>query len=150
MILYDKKIDKIIVIDKHNIDFEHKQSGNNSVRGFTPTSFVHNEYCLKLVLGYNEFDYIKYWFEEIHSNEGIARYASEYKRDIFITDMPGYGVVDNNIMNRKFSGCLIRNIETDYFSNIIRVEISVDYFEVGEFNDLKSIIRDKKLEEILN
>lgn len=143
MILYDKKIDKIIGIDPHNIDFETTQSGNNSVRGFSPASFVHNEYCLKLTLGYNEFDYIKYWFEETHSNEGLARYTSEYKRNIFILDDM------NNYSGKKFSGCSIKNIGTDYFSNIIRVEISVDYFEVGEFNELKPIIRDRKLEEIL-
>jgi hypothetical protein len=138
MILYDIKLDKIIGIDKHNLDFEHVQSGSNSIRGFTPTSFVHNEYCLKLVLGYNEFDYIKYWF-----NEGQARYTSEYKRNIFILeDMSNYS-------GKKFSGCFIKNINTDYFYNIIKVEIGVDYFEIGEFNELKSFIRDKKLEEIL-
>lgn len=143
MILYDIKLDKIIGIDKHNLDFEHIQSGSNSIRGFTPTSFVHNEYCLRLVLGYSEFDYIKYWFEETHSNEGQARYASEYKRNIFLLeDM-------NNYSCKKFSGCFIKNINTDYFSNIIKVEIGVDYFEIGEFKELKSIIRDKKLEEIL-
>lgn len=138
MILYDPKINKIIVIDRQNIDFETTQSGN-SHRGFSP---VHNEHYLKLVLGYNEFDYIKYWFEETHSTKG---YFIQDKRDIFIID-------DNINMSRKLSGCFIKNIETN-FSNI-RVEISLDYFDVGEFKELKGIIialqRDKKLEEILN
>ena len=143
MIYYDSHKNKFITIDKK--DIEVKFITNNNVT----TRQLSKECELVIRFDYSELKYFKEWLNDSHDTQRM-RYASEYKRDIFISDP------DNS--DTKFCNCFISSMELyDFRSpynsvvNQFEVLLKCDYYEKGgAYPELKSIYRDMKIDLILS
>ena len=145
MIYYDSHKNKLITIDKK--DIEAKFITNNNIT----TKRLSKEGELVIRFDYTEFSYFKKWFNDIHDINGRMAYAAEYKRDIFISD------TDSGI-DTKFCNCFISSMQLYDFAspcnsviNQFEVSLKCDYYEKGGFYpELKAIYRDKKIDLILS
>lgn len=142
MIYYDSHKNKFITINKKDIEVKFI-TNNNITRGLS------KECEIVIRFDYSELNYFKEWLSDTHDIQRM-RYASEYKRDIFISDP------DNS--DTKFCNCFISSMElydfrSPYNSVVNQFEflLKCDYYEKGgTYPELKSIYRDMKIDLILS
>ena len=123
MILYDINNDKIIKII--NFDYNEERISSWKITEMKNFSFdVGEESC----------EYIKNWYLKALQQTNGTRYASEYKRDLYITDLK-----DKQI---KLIGCFIKSV--DYKDTFLTIELYCDHYIIGDsttFPELKSLYR---------
>lgn len=137
MMYYDSHKNKFITINKKDIEVKFI-TNNNITRGLS------KECEIVIRFDYSELNYFKEWLSDTHYIQRM-RYASEYKRDIFISD----NGVDTKLCNCFVSSLGLYDIESPY--NKYEVFLKCDYYEKGGvYPELKSIYRDKKIDLILS
>lgn len=129
MILYDIDSDEIIKV--LNFDF-------NIPYRFTTAN--HNEMTnISFDVGEQSHEYIRDWYlETLKQTDGKLRYASEYKRDLYITDLK-----DKQI---KLINCFIKSVEDK--DTFLTIELYCDHYIIGDsttFPELKSLYRNAVL-----
>jgi hypothetical protein len=88
-------------------------------------------------VGESACDYIRDWYLESLPG-GKLRYASEYKRDLYVTDLKD--------KNAKLINCFIKSVEDK--DSFLTVEIYCDHYIHGDkaaFPELKSLYRNAVL-----
>ena len=120
MILYDIDSDEIIKV----LNFTYDEDFSNYRTEMKNISFdVGEESC----------EYIKDWYLESLPG-GKLRYASEYKRDLYITDLK-----DKQI---KLLNYFIKSVEDK--DTFLTIELYCDHYTIGDsttFPELKSLYR---------
>jgi hypothetical protein len=131
MIYYDSNKNKFIPIDKRDIDINIT---NNNMR-------YSNECELTIRLDCSELNHFREWFDDSNHHERM-RYTSEYKRDIFISDLLG--------KDMKFCNCYLSSFNLYDYTSQFEVLLKCDYYEIGgTYPELKAIYRDIKIDLIL-
>lgn len=124
MILYDIDSNEIIRV----LNFAYDEDFSNYRTEMKNISFdVGEESC----------EYIKDWYLESLPG-GKLRYASEYKRDLYITDLK-----DKQI---KLINCFIKSVEDK--DTFLTIELYCDHYTIGDsttFPELKSLYRNAVL-----
>jgi hypothetical protein len=124
MILYDIDSNEIIKV----LNFTYDEDFSNYRTEMKNISFdVGEESC----------EYIKDWYLESLPG-GKLRYASEYKRDLYITDLK-----DKQI---KLINCFIKSVEDK--DTFLTIELYCDHYTIGDsttFPELKSLYRNAVL-----
>jgi hypothetical protein len=148
MILYDLKTDSIFNILSFNIESQY----NNQLYPTTMASgvnyntrFLEEKITLKLPV--NMLSYIKDWQNQMYDYAtGECSTPNSYKRDIIITELEqkksGYSA------DTKLHGAFPKSL--NYGKNYLEVELNIDYNEIGFFPEVKTILRDKKINQILD
>ena len=134
MILYDSKINETF-----NIIDLHIEKKPNQI--YSQHFFSKNEYeTIILTIPFNMNDYINKWYNSIYDHKtGMCNQKSTYIRDIYIC---------NNV-DTKLLSAFPKSIS--YNENSLMVELFCDYYEFGiNFEELRQIHRDKKIDQILN
>lgn len=128
MILYDIDSDEIIKVLNFTYDVDYSNYRNLRRTEMKNISFdVGEESC----------EYIRDWYLESLPG-GKLRYASEYKRDLYVTDLK-----DKNV---KLINCFIKSVEDK--DSFLTVEIYCDHYIHGDnaaFPELKSLYRNAVL-----
>ena len=128
MILYDIDSDEIIKVLK----FDYEETGFSSWK----TPEMKN---ISFDVGEESCEYIKDWYlETLQQTNGKLRYASEYKRDLYITDLK-----DKQI---KLINCFIKSVEDK--DTFLTIELYCDHYIMGDsttFPELKSLYRNAVL-----
>lgn len=106
-----------------------------------PTTHPYANIEMQITLPLKMYPYVQYWGNSMYDKTGLCYPASKYKRELFFL-----GKVD-----LFFDGAWIKDINmTD---NNIRITLSSDFFTGGDFNEIKSKLkqsfRDKKIDELL-
>jgi hypothetical protein len=131
MILYDIDSDEIIKVLRFDYNIESPHIPNR----FT---ISRNEMTnISFDVGESACDYIRDWYLESLPG-GKLRYASEYKRDLYITDLK-----DKQI---KLINCFIKSVDDK--DTFLTVEIYCDNYIIGDsttFPELKSLYRNAVL-----
>ena len=132
MIYYDSNKNKFIPIDKKDIDIRYIK--NNNILGY-----ITNDCELVIRFDYSELNHFKEW--DSNQKERM-RYVSEYKRDIFISDLLG--------KDMKFYNCYLFSFNLYDYTSQFEVLLRCDYYETnGTYPELKAIYRDIKIDLIL-
>jgi len=142
MILLDVKYDQIInlldvrvnsLIDQNGLSRNHKLRHGPFYQGNVESNVT-------IFLNIEYIDWIRDWVSDVWSSStGQLRNASNYKRDIFIT----------NKVDMKFVNSYPKN--WTLHEDKIELEFTCDMHEIGgNFLELKQIYRDKKIDQILN
>ena len=129
MILYDIDSDEIIKVLRFDFDITYRFTTVNH-NGMTNISFD---------VGEESYEYIRDWYLESLQG-GKLRFASEYKRDLYITDLK-----DKQI---KLINCFIKSVDVDDKDTFLTVEIYCDNYIIGDsttFPELKSLYRNAVL-----
>jgi len=133
-VLYDVNLDEILHLRKFT--FEESTPGHTSYY----TSYGRGPAVYNSSIEVNGFNstYIKDWYlQTLQQTNGRLHYASEYKRDLFVT----------NLKNRtiKLVGCFIKSVA--YMEDdSLTVELSCDTQIIGDtFPELKMMYRNKIL-----
>lgn len=89
-------------------------------------------------------EYVKYWERCMYDNEtGMIKKPMNYKRDIIIADLTnGTEKVDT-----KFHGSFPKSFRIK--DEMVILELNIDYQEIGFFPEIKQLLRDKKIDQIL-
>lgn len=133
MILYDIDSDEIIKVLNFDYKIEVDLSGGplNATR--------HEMRNISFDVGESACDYIRDWYlETLKQTDGKLRYASEYKRDLYITDLK-----DKQI---KLINCFIKSVEDK--DTFLTIELYCDHYIIGDsttFPELKSLYRNAVL-----
>ena len=127
MILYDIDSNEIIRLLKFDYKIEANLSGGplNATR--------HEMRNISFDVGESACDYIRDWYLESLPG-GKLRFASEYKRDLYITDLKD--------QNAKLINCFIKSVDDK--DTFLTVEIYCDHYIHGDkeaFPELKSLYR---------
>jgi hypothetical protein len=131
MILYDIDSDEIIRVLK----LEANLSGGPVKYTFPANG--HEMRNISFDVGESACDYIRDWYLESLPGDKL-RYANEYKRDLYITDLK-----DQNV---KLINCFIKSVEDK--DSFLSVEIYCDHYIHGDkeaFPELKSLYRNAVL-----
>jgi len=133
MILYDIDSDEII----HILNFDYKIEVNLSGGPLNATR--HEMRNISFDVGEAACDYIRDWYlETLKQTDGTLRYASEYKRDLYVTDLK-----DHNV---KLINCFIKSVEDK--DSFLTIEVYCDHYIHGDkeaFPELKSLYRNAVL-----
>jgi hypothetical protein len=130
MILYDIDSDEIIKVLNFTYDEDYSNYRNLRRTEMKNISFdVGEESC----------EYIRDWYlETLQQTNGKLRYASEYKRDLYITDLK-----DKQI---KLINCFIKSVDDK--DTFLTIELYCDHYIMGDsttFPELKSLYRNAVL-----
>jgi hypothetical protein len=134
MIYYDSNKNKFINIDKRDIDITHITNSNISIT---------NGFNCELTIRFDcsELNHFREWFDDSNHHERM-RYPSEYKRDIFISDLTG--------KDMRFCNCYLSIFNLYDYTSQFEVLLKCDYYEIGgTYPELKAIYRDIKIDLIL-
>ena len=139
-ILYDIKYDYLFTIYNMEIVWRYFKDSSNFNRNFC------RDDSITLTLPIEMIEYIKHWQKCMYDNEtGMINKPTEYKRDIIVAGI-NYHLRDD--VDTKFHNSFPKSFEIKG-ENII-LELQSDYHEIGFFPEIKQIIRDKKINQILN
>ena len=133
-VLYDVNVDEILHL--RNFRFEEHDQGHTSYY----TSYGRGPTIYDISIEVNECNstYIKDWYlQTLQQTNGKLHYASEYKRDLFVTDLKNRTI--------KLVGCYIKSVS--YMEDdSLTVELSCDTHIIGDtFPELKMMYRNKIL-----
>ena len=135
MILYDIDSDEIIQILRFDYDIESPQMPNRFT--ISRHEMTNISFDVSFDVGESVCEYIKDWYLESLPG-GKLRNASEYKRDLYITDLKNKQI--------KLINCFIKSVvDKDTF---LTIEIYCDNYIVGDstiFPELKSLYRNAVL-----
>lgn len=127
MILYDIDSDEIIKVLK----FDYEETGFSSWK----TAEMKN---ISFDVGEESCEYIKDCYLETLQQTNGKRHTSEYKRDLYITDLK-----DKQI---KLINCFIKSVEDK--DTFLTIELYCDHYIMGDsttFPELKSLYRNAVL-----
>lgn len=130
MIYFDSNKNKLIPIDKKDIDINIKNKSNEC-------ELVIRFYC-------SELSHFKEWFNDSNQERILSGWSrrSEYKRDIFISDLLG--------KDMKFCNCYLTSFNLYDYTSKFEVLLRCDYYETnGTYPELKAIYRNIKIDSIL-
>lgn len=98
-VLYDVNVDEILHL--RNFRFDQHVQGHTSY--YTPYGSVATIYDIEIKVNECNSTYIKDWYlQTLQQSNGRLHYASEYKRDLFVTDLKNKTI--------KLVGCYIKSV----------------------------------------
>lgn len=125
-VLYDVNVDEILHLRKFNFE-EHNQG--------------HTSYYTNITIEVDEYNstYVRDWYlKTLQQTNGKLHYPSEYKRDLYITDLK-----DKQI---KLLNCFIKSVKDN--DTFLTIELYCDHYIIGDsttFPELKSLYRNAVL-----
>ena len=132
-VLYDVNVDEILHLRKFNFE-EHNQG--------------HTSYYTNITIEVDEYNstYVRDWYlKSLQQTNGKLHYPSEYKRDIFVTDLKDKKTIDKQRFVCKLVGCYIKSV-VYMEDDSLTIELSCDTYIIGDtFPELKMMYRNKIL-----